>query len=66
MALRLMAVLAHPDDESLGFGGTLATYAAAGVDTLAGDGDAGRGGTLRRPPARLARPSRAGGAGPPA
>jgi len=29
--LRLMAVLAHPDDESLGFGGTLARYAADGV-----------------------------------
>ena len=31
--LRLMAVLAHPDDESLGFGGTLAKYAAEGVET---------------------------------
>ena len=31
--LRLMAVLAHPDDESLGVGGLLATYAAAGVET---------------------------------
>ena len=31
--LRLMAVLAHPDDESLGIGGTLAKYAAAGVDS---------------------------------
>ncbi len=31
--LRLMAVLAHPDDESLGVGGTLATYAALGVET---------------------------------
>lgn len=31
--LRLMAVLAHPDDESLGVGGTLAAYAAAGVET---------------------------------
>lgn len=27
----LMAVLAHPDDESLGFGGTLAKYAAEGA-----------------------------------
>lgn len=27
-----MAVTAHPDDESLGFGGTLARYAAEGVD----------------------------------
>jgi LmbE family N-acetylglucosaminyl deacetylase len=30
--LRLMAILAHPDDESLGFGGTLARYAAEGVE----------------------------------
>lgn len=30
--LKLMAILAHPDDESLGFGGTLAKYAAEGVD----------------------------------
>jgi LmbE family N-acetylglucosaminyl deacetylase len=27
-----MAVLAHPDDESLGFGGTLAKYASEGVE----------------------------------
>jgi LmbE family N-acetylglucosaminyl deacetylase len=32
-ALRLMCVLAHPDDESLGVGGVLAKYAAEGVDT---------------------------------
>ena len=32
-ALRLMAVLAHPDDESLGIGATLAKYAAEGVGT---------------------------------
>lgn len=31
--LRLMCVLAHPDDESLGVGGTLARYAAEGVAT---------------------------------
>jgi aromatic-L-amino-acid/L-tryptophan decarboxylase len=30
--LRLMCVFAHPDDESLGVGGTLAKYAAEGVD----------------------------------
>jgi LmbE family N-acetylglucosaminyl deacetylase len=44
-APRLMAVLAHPDDESLGFGGTLAKYAAAGVEVFlltATRGDAGR------------------------
>ena len=29
---KLMAVLAHPDDESLGMGATLAKYAAAGVE----------------------------------
>ncbi len=28
--LRLMCVLAHPDDETLGNGGTLARYAAEG------------------------------------
>jgi LmbE family N-acetylglucosaminyl deacetylase len=31
--LRLMCVLAHPDDESLGTGGILAKYAAEGVET---------------------------------
>src|SRR5258706_484832 len=31
--LRLLAILAHPDDESLGIGGTLAKYAAEGVET---------------------------------
>lgn len=31
-ALRLACVLAHPDDESLGVGGTLAKYAAEGVE----------------------------------
>ena len=31
--LRLMCVLAHPDDESLGIGGTLAKYAMQGVET---------------------------------
>ena len=42
---RLMAVLAHPDDESLGVGGTLAKYASAGVDVFlitATRGDSGR------------------------
>jgi LmbE family N-acetylglucosaminyl deacetylase len=44
-ALRLMAVLAHPDDESLGIGGTLAKYASEGVEVsllTATRGDAGR------------------------
>lgn len=31
--LRLMGVLAHPDDETLGFGGVFARYAAEGVET---------------------------------
>ncbi len=31
--LKLMAVLAHPDDESLGFGGILAKYAAESIET---------------------------------
>ncbi len=30
--LKLMVVAAHPDDESLGMGGTLAKYAAEGVE----------------------------------
>jgi LmbE family N-acetylglucosaminyl deacetylase len=41
----LMAVLAHPDDESLGFGGTLAKYASEGIDVFlltATRGDGGR------------------------
>ncbi len=40
-----MAVLAHPDDESLGLGGTLAKYASEGVEThlvTATRGEAGR------------------------
>ena len=31
--LKLLAVFAHPDDESMGMGGTLAKYSAEGVDT---------------------------------
>src|SRR3990172_8974909 len=30
---RLLAVLAHPDDETFGIGGTLAMYARRGVET---------------------------------
>jgi LmbE family N-acetylglucosaminyl deacetylase len=40
----LLAVFAHPDDESFGPGGTLAKYAAEGIDVwlvCATDGDAG-------------------------
>jgi len=32
-SLRLLCILAHPDDESLGTGGILAKYAAEGVET---------------------------------
>jgi LmbE family N-acetylglucosaminyl deacetylase len=48
---RLLAILAHPDDESLGFGGTLAKYAAEGIETYlvtATRGEAGRFGLLER------------------
>src|SRR4026208_1478193 len=41
----LMAVLAHPDDESLGVGGTLARYASEGFGAFlltATRGDSGR------------------------
>ncbi|MEO5926227.1 MAG: PIG-L family deacetylase [Bryobacteraceae bacterium] len=47
--LKLMCVLAHPDDESLGMGGTLAKYAAEGVETYvvtATKGERGRSGSL--------------------
>ena len=47
--LKLLAVLAHPDDESLGFGGTLAKYAAEGIETFlvtATRGERGRFGSL--------------------
>ena len=33
-SLRLMCILAHPDDESLGTGGTLAKYAKDGIETF--------------------------------
>ena len=58
-SLRLMAVLAHPDDESLGFGGTLAKYAAEGVEVFvlaATRGDAGR--YRGHPPGSDAHPGR--------
>jgi len=32
-ALRLLCILAHPDDESLGLGGILAKYGAEGIET---------------------------------
>lgn len=52
--LRLLAILAHPDDESLGTGGTLARYAREGAGTYvltATRGEKGRFGTAaERPP----------------
>lgn len=58
--LKLLAVLAHPDDESLGFGGTLAKYAAEGIETYlvtATRGERGRFGQLgeRADPAEVGR-----------
>ena len=44
---KLLAVVAHPDDESFGFGGTLAKYAKEGVDIhvlCATKGEHGEGG----------------------
>lgn len=52
--LKLMGVLAHPDDESLGIGGTLAKYAGEGVETYlvtATRGERGRfGDSPEKPP----------------
>ena len=47
---RLMAVLAHPDDESLGVGGTLAKYASDGVDVFLVTATRGEGGRFRGHP----------------
>jgi LmbE family N-acetylglucosaminyl deacetylase len=52
--LRLLAVLAHPDDESLGLGGSLARYAREGVEThlvTATRGERGRFGDASERPA---------------
>src|SRR5438309_2138088 len=46
--LRLMCVVAHPDDESLGMGGALAKYAAEGIKTyivMGTKGERGRSGS---------------------
>jgi LmbE family N-acetylglucosaminyl deacetylase len=52
--LKLMCILAHPDDESLGMGGTLAKYAKEGIETYlvtATRGERGRfGDAAVRPP----------------
>lgn len=44
---RLMAILAHPDDESLGVGGTLAKYASEGADVFLVTATRGDGGRFR-------------------
>ena len=49
-APRLMAVLAHPDDESLGLGGVLAKYAREGVDVFLVTATRGDGGRYRGHP----------------
>ena len=46
----LLAVLAHPDDESLGVGGTLAKCAADGVDVFLVTATRGEGGRFRGHP----------------
>ena len=58
--LKLMAVTAHPDDESLGMGGTLARYASENVETCvvcATRGERGRyrDGTEKPDPQAMAR-----------
>lgn len=56
---RIVAVFAHPDDESFGPGGTLARYAAEGVDLTLVCGTRGESGTIGHSssygPALLAR-----------
>ena len=51
--LKLMAILAHPDDESLGMGGTFAKYVSEGVEcclVTATKGERGRCGNLPERP----------------
>jgi LmbE family N-acetylglucosaminyl deacetylase len=45
--LRLLAILAHPDDETLGIGGVLAHYAAEGVEVDLVTATRGEGGRFR-------------------
>lgn len=51
--LKLMAILAHPDDETLGFGGTFAKYSSEGIETYlltATRGEKGRFGNEKESP----------------
>lgn len=47
--LKLLSVLAHPDDESLGMGGSLAKYTAEGVETYLLTATRGERGWLGQP-----------------
>ncbi|MBM7865980.1 hypothetical protein GTO89_06495 [Heliobacterium gestii] len=55
---RLMAILAHPDDESFCIGGTLAKYAAQGVETTLICATRGEAGKCGEPP--ICRPDELG------
>lgn len=48
--LRLLAVFAHPDDESFGVGGTLARYAAEGIEVHLACATRGEAGGVGDPP----------------
>jgi LmbE family N-acetylglucosaminyl deacetylase len=53
--LKLMCILAHPDDESLGVGGSLAKYGSEGVETYlltATRGERGRFGDVKERPSQ--------------
>src|SRR5262249_17484674 len=50
-AFRLLAITAHPDDETLGFGGTLARYAREGVEVSLMTATRGERGRYRGHPA---------------
>lgn len=59
--LKLMAVLAHPDDESLGTGGTFVKYAREGIETYlvtATRGERGRYGNEKHPGLEIAGKTR--------
>jgi LmbE family N-acetylglucosaminyl deacetylase len=48
-SLRLLCILAHPDDESLGLGGILAKYGTEGVETYLVTATRGEKGLVRFP-----------------
>jgi LmbE family N-acetylglucosaminyl deacetylase len=57
--LRLMVIAAHPDDETLGFGGALARYASEGVETSLVTATRGQGGRYKgHPSGSAAHPGR--------